>query len=343
MDETITTYRGPRPPTNTSEGWGRRTQQLIRDPSMQRVAHGLWCRADAPPDSLQRAVLLQCHLNHPGRLVRLTGPTALQVMGVPIGWNYPWADRALRHPAPSRAGDLDRQLRDVTHLSWLGERCQTRDPDLALSKSYGMESFAGPWGATLVHPVEALVVAAPFMSRGALTAALDALLVDPHVQPVEPSTTPQGQPFLTASRIHAALEALPPTSRAVVAVRKAMRATLFPTFSPMETLTRLMVVAAGLPSPVMNYRVHTPRGDSLLDLAWPATMTAVEFNGRVHSQNHQAYKDEMYRNEVLRDLGWNLRILVFDDLRDPRRAAAWLSWLGRQLGTTPRPVTPFRP
>ena len=345
MDETITTYRGPRPATNTPKAWERRTQQLIRDPSMQRVTHGLWCRADAPPDPLQRAVLLQRHLNRPDRLVRLTGITALQVMGVPIGSHYGWANRALRHPAPSRAADLDRHLHRVTHLSWLGERCQTRDPDLALSKSYGLESFEGPWGATLVHPVEALVVAAPFLSRWALTAALDALLVDPRVQPATRTATPlrPGQPFLTTSRIHAALDSLPPTSRAVVAVRKAMRGTLFPTLSPMETLTRLMVMAAGLPIPLMNHRVQTPRGDSLLDLAWPAAMTALEFNGRVHSQNHQAYKDEMYRNEVLRDLGWKLRILVFDDLRDPRRADAWLTWLGRQLGTTPRSLTPFRP
>lgn len=245
---------------------------------MHQLAHGLWCRADSPPDHVQRAMLLQRHLNGPGSSVRITGITALQVLGIPIGSHYRWADRALCHPAP-------------------------------------------------------------MMSRWALTAALDALLVHRDLRPVDstPAWTSQscGEP-LSLADIYSALETLPPTSRAVMAVRTALKSTQYPTLSPMETLTRLMLLACGLPCPVMNFRVDTRLGYSLLDLAWPEHQTAIEFNGRVHSENHHAYKNEMYRNEVLRDLGWKLRIIVFDDLRDPARSVEWRTWLGRQLWVVPR-------
>lgn len=306
---------------------------------MHRLARGLWCSADAPLDRLQRAVLLQRHLGRPNCSVRLTGVTALQVLRVPVGLNYGWANRALGHPVPPRAPELGRHLHHVLHLAWLGARCKTRDPTVALSKSYGLSSFAGPWESTLVHPVEALVVAAPMMSRWALTASLDALFVHRDLHPVAgpPSSVPQfpSTPFAPAD-VHAALDSLPPTSRAVAAVRAALEDAQFPTLSPMETLTRLLAMACGLPRPTMNFRVETPLGYSLLDLAWPKSKTAVEFNGRVHSENHEAYKNEMYRNEVLRDLGWKLRIIVFDDLWNPRRATEWLTWLGEQLEISPR-------
>lgn len=43
----------------------------------------------------------------------------------------------------------------------------------------------------------------------------------------------------------------------------------------------------------------------------------------------------MYRNEVLRGLGWKLRIVSFDDLRKMDRLAEWLTWLGGHLGVEP--------
>lgn len=336
MNHPITTYRGPRPPVAGTRNWGRRAHQLARDPHMHRLAPGLWCRADAPLDRLQRAVLLQRHITAPHCCVRLTGITALRLLGIPVGQNYPWANRALGHPVPPRAAELDHHLHRLLHLSWLGTRRRMKDPDIILSKSYGLGSFEGPWESVLVHPVEALVVAAPMMSRWAVTACLDALFVARNLSCVLPPPSSVAQPTsLTPADVHAALDSLPPTSRAVQAVRRALSETQFPTLSPMETLARLLAMACGLPRPVMNFRVDTPLGYSLLDLAWPGSKTAVEFNGRVHS-DHEAYKDEMYRNEVLRDLGWKLRIIVFDDLRDRRRLLEWLTWLGGQLGVFPR-------
>ena len=73
---------------------------------------------------------------------------------------------------------------------------------------------------------------------------------------------------------------------------------------------------------------------ALVDVQYP-TWSAVEYNGRGHNLDHATYEDEMYRNEVLRDLGWTLRIVFFDDLRRMDRLAQWLTWLGGRLGVEP--------
>lgn len=140
----------------------------------------------------------------------------------------------------------------------------------------------------------------------------------------------------TPEIVRALLEPLPLTSHGVRAVSRALGRTAPRMWSPMETLVRLIVVAAGFPAPVMNVTVRTPYGTRHLDLGWEEEMVAVEFNGQVHSTDHAAYKDEMHRLEVLRDLGWAVRVLVYDDLVDPRRRGEWLTWLSRRL-SPPRP------
>lgn len=315
------TYRGPRPPVRTTAQWETRSRSLIRDPAMHRLVYGHWVNADVPLDTLQRAVLLQRQLTTSRSVVRITGITALKLLGLPIGPSHPWVNRLLRHPVPPKGRELHGYLSGRIHLSWQGARRRCAEPDVTLSTSYGLPSIDGPWGSTVVDPVEALVVAAPMLSRWAIVACLDALLT------ASPTMNVQDR-----------LDRLPPTSRAVVAVRRALEHVQLPTLSPMETLLRMIVTGHGLPRPVMNHRVDTPHGYSLLDLAWPESKTALEYNGRVHSQDHTAYKDEMYRNEVLRDLEWNLRILVFEDLSQPIRRERWLSWLGERLGVRPRDI-----
>lgn len=202
---------------------------------------------------------------------------------------------------------------------------------MKLTKSYGLGSFEGPWDSVIVHPVEALVAAAPMMDRWSITAALDAMLCSVSLKPLG-SQKPE---VFTVESIREALTLLPPASRVVREVHRALAEVQYPTWSAMETLTRMLTLTCGMPRPIMNFRVETHRGHSILDFAWPEHMTAVEFNGRGHSLDHATYKDEMYRNEVLRDLGWKLRIVSFDDLRTMGRLAQWLTWLGRELGVEP--------
>lgn len=298
---------------------------------MHQLAYGHWFRADAPVSHLQRTVLLQRHLGTPSSTVRITGTTALKLLKLPDGDHYPWANRIFAHPEPLRGGELRRHQKHLHQLSWNGGRRRTSLPDVKLTKSYSLSSYQGPWDSVIVHPVEALVVAAPMMDRWSITAALDAMLC---IDRLKPLGTSEPDVF-TVESIREALELLPPASRAVREVHRALADIQFPTWSAMETLTRMLVLACGMPRPIMNFRVETPRGHSILDSAWPEHMTAVEFNGRDHSQDHASYKDEMYRNEVLRGLGWKLRIVSFDDLRKMDRLAEWLTWLGGHLGVEP--------
>lgn len=298
---------------------------------MYRLSYSHWYRAETPLSHLQRSVLLQQHLTTDKSSVRLTGTTALKLLRLPDGDHYAWANRVLNHPEPRRARELHRHQKYIHQLAWDGDRRRTSIPNVNLTKSYGLGSYQGPWDSVVVHPVEALVVAAPMMDRWSITAALDAMLCSDRLMPLG---TSELETF-TVESIREALACLPPASRAVREVHRALADVQYPTWSAMETLTRMLALACGIPRPVMNFRVETPKGHGILDSAWPEHMTAVEFNGRDHSQDHATYKDEMYRNEVLRDLGWKLRIVSFDDLRDMGRLAEWLTWLGGHLGVEP--------
>lgn len=344
--DATTLYRGPRPLVAGTARWSNRTERLHRDPEMHQLVYGHWFRADAPVSHLQRTVLLQRQLGTPSSIVRITGTAALKLLNLPDGDHYKWANRIFAHPEPPRGGELRHHQKRVHQLSWDGDRRRTSLDDVKLTKSYGLNSFQGPWESVLVHPIEALVVAAPMMDRWSITAALDAMLCSDRLERVGASD-PE---VFTVESIREALALLPPASRAVREVHRALADIQYPTWSAMETLTRMLALACGIPRPIMNFRVETPKGHSILDSAWPEHMTAVEFNGRDHSQDHATYKDEMYRNEVLRDLGWKLRIVSFDDLRVMGRLAEWLTWLGGHLGVEPdlsrvigRTIEPFEP
>jgi very-short-patch-repair endonuclease len=75
--------------------------------------------------------------------------------------------------------------------------------------------------------------------------------------------------------------------------------------SPMETRIRLAIVLAGLPVPVLQYRV----GPYQLDMAYPDLMLAVEYDGREHLTQHRAMRD-LNRQAYLTAAGWR-RILRF--------------------------------
>lgn len=108
---------------------------------------------------------------------------------------------------------------------------------MRLTKSPGLNTYADPWGTRLVHSVEALVAAAPYLSQWRLPACLDALMSGA-LQIPEFAT----QPALTCSDIAAALTHLPVRNPSVMAVKRALRVAAEPVWLPMETLVRRMVV-----------------------------------------------------------------------------------------------------
>jgi very-short-patch-repair endonuclease len=94
--------------------------------------------------------------------------------------------------------------------------------------------------------------------------------------------------------------------------------------SPMETRLRLTLVRAGLPPPVLQYRVQDETGlvVARLDLAYVKHRLGVEYDGECH-WDPRAVRRDLRRQNALRALGWSLLRFTADDvLREPVRLAA---------------------
>lgn len=264
-------------------------------------------------------------LDRPGSGLRVTGLTALQLYGLPLGVPDADLDHVLGHAPPVRAGEY-RKMLATPHLSWLGLRRKCPDKTTLVTKSYGLGRFPGPWGSMLADPVEALVVAAPYLARRRMTSCLDALMT-------RNIRSPAGKSFPLYSRefLDRRIDKLPPTSRTVRNVRAALNAAVEGAWSPTESLTRIIVVAHGCPPPVLNFHVVLDGVNRCLDLAWPEPRIAVEYNGADHVDRRQ-YGDEMFRRHRLEDNGWRVRYVVGEDLIDPQRRHLLIEWLPQQLG-----------
>ena len=316
---------GINPLVGTSSAWGSTPRSLNRDPNMQRLTNRHWVRASKPFDARQRAALLHHVLDRPESELRATGLTALQLYGLPVELPNAGLDSLLGHAPPARAGEY-RAMMDTPHFSWRGIRRKCSDKTVLVTKSYGLDRFPGPWGTLLADPVEALVVAAPYVARWRITSCLDALMT-------RTIRSPGGKSFPLYSRelLDRGIERLPPTSRTVRRVRAALDDAVEGAWSPTESLTRLIVVAHGFPPPVLNFHVVLDGADRYPDLTWPEPKIAIEYNGADHLDRRQ-YGDEMFRRHRLEDTGWRVRYIVWEDLIDPQRRHLLLEWLSQRLG-----------
>jgi hypothetical protein len=96
------------------------------------------------------------------------------------------------------------------------------------------------------------------------------------------------------------------------------------TESPMESRTRVAIVAAGLPRPIAQFVVFDSYGRFVarLDFAYPERRVGIEYQGDHHRESAQ-YRADLRRANLLRELGWTL--LQFgpaDVLGDPTRMIA---------------------
>ena len=92
----------------------------------------------------------------------------------------------------------------------------------------------------------------------------------------------------------------------------------------------MLVIALGFPPPTLNFHVIVDSADRYLDLAWPGSKVAVEYNGADHLDRRQ-YGDEMFRRQRLEDNGWRVRYIVWEDLIEPERRHLLVEWLSQQL------------
>jgi hypothetical protein len=95
--------------------------------------------------------------------------------------------------------------------------------------------------------------------------------------------------------------------------------------SPMETRTRLVVVRAGLPRPVAQFRVLDGAGRFVarVDLAWPEWKVAVEYDGHDHALDDRRGRD-VERIDALRRLGWFVVVVTSRQYATP-------GWIERRV------------
>jgi very-short-patch-repair endonuclease len=90
----------------------------------------------------------------------------------------------------------------------------------------------------------------------------------------------------------------------------------------METRTRLLLVAGGLPRPIAQHVVRDSDGRFVarLDLAYPDQRVAVEYDGAWHWQQRRA---DDRRRDRLRALGWVVLVVSAEDVfRQPEAVVA---------------------
>jgi len=94
--------------------------------------------------------------------------------------------------------------------------------------------------------------------------------------------------------------------------------------SPMETRLRLLIVLAGLPTPIPQHVVLDAAGRFVarLDLAYPEDRLGIEYEGDHHRQR-STWTADLQRHNRLRLLGWTvLRFSAADVLGNPDKVLA---------------------
>ncbi|BBZ73782.1 hypothetical protein MPRS_48750 [Mycobacterium paraseoulense] len=86
--------------------------------------------------------------------------------------------------------------------------------------------------------------------------------------------------------------------------------------SPMESETRLVMIDAGLPPPVLQYEVVDLQGRTWrLDFAWPGIRVGAEYDGVDWHSGPEAFLRDRRRLSALQQLGWLVVPIVAEDVR----------------------------
>ncbi len=176
-------------------------------------------------------------------------------------------------------------------------------------------SRADTWilqGLPVVDPVAALFTCAAEVTVAQAVAAIDALIT---TSSAYPGLGP-GRPMASTSEIVDRLESwgrFPGSGTIKTAVPLARERVE----SPKETETRLMIVAAGLPEPVVQWEVRSEgRFIARVDLAYPELKIAIEYEGDGHRTERAQWRIDIRRQRDLEDGGWIVIRLTELDLSE---------------------------
>ena len=112
--------------------------------------------------------------------------------------------------------------------------------------------------------------------------------------------------------------------RGAVRARRALRHGDPRAESRMESVTRWLLIEAGLPTPELQYPIRDQNGYVVarLDLAYPRLRIAIEFDGAVHREA-EVFARDLRRQNMLVNAGWTiLRFSGADVLRRPAGVVA---------------------
>lgn len=173
----------------------------------------------------------------------------------------------------------------------------------------------GPLGLTLVDPVVAWLQLARSLTIDELVIAGDSLVR-------------RKKPLATIAALHDIAEASPHV-RGIRVLRAALLDVRSGTDSPRESETRLVLVRAGLPEPIVHHTVYDADGYFVgtPDLAYIEARVAIEYQGSHHWEDPAVFEDDIIRRELFRRAGWHVFLVTARTLQRPAQLAAEMSAL----------------
>lgn len=113
--------------------------------------------------------------------------------------------------------------------------------------------------------------------------------------------------------------------------------------SPPESRTRLLLVLAGLPEPVVQHEAFVAGRRRRFDLAYPELKIAVEYDGSCHYASEAQKQADIVREDELRCAGWIvIRVVSVGIFRDPASTLARVADALTQRGVKVAPNTAWR-
>ncbi|MFS0895457.1 hypothetical protein [Microbacterium sp. 179-I 3D3 NHS] len=237
---------------------------------------------------------------------RFCGVTAARIWGLPVPWRWT-ADEPLEVAVPE----------DSAPPSIRGVRGRRLRHDRgALMRVAGLP---------VLDPIATLFTLAPRLTPVQAAVVVDALITSsdhyPGLDPRRPlATLPE------IARDIASWERF----EGIATIRAAQDWARAGVDSPKETETRLLIVGAGMPEPVVQYEVRD-RGYKVatVDLAYPQWKIAMEYEGDGHRTDRDQWREDIRRQRALEELGWTVIRLTQVDLG--RGRASFLARLERLL------------
>lgn len=263
-------------------------------PDLERPFRGI--RAKAVPETFLATATCYAHRMKP--IHRYVGRTAMRAWGIP----HPvrWTEKEPLHVAVPR----DKTPPKVKKV--LGRRLDTHRA--RTSKVHGM---------SVVDPIAAVFSTAAELTVEQIVTALDAILTTCDNYP----GLHQGKPLVTIAEIEQRLvdwAGFTGCGR----VRAALRFARPGVESPKETETRLLLLAEGLPEPVIQHTVRdSGRLIARVDLAYPDLKIAIEYEGDGHRTDKDQWRTDIRRQRDLEDRGWIVIRLTQADLSPSGRNA----------------------